>query len=295
QANSIRRKIRDLYMPGVVDTGEYPIPIPDAEQITAGTGADKEIILVVEDSADMRLYIRGALEPLYTVLEANDGAQGLQKAREFIPDLIICDVMMPIMNGYDACRALKTDIAVSHIPIILLTAKAGEESIVAGLECGADDYITKPFSTKILCARIKNLIELRRQLQETCKREMTLQPVKIKVAPVDEEFLKDLDKILRKNIANTDFNVEDLSRKLYMNRVTLYRRINALTGENPSDFIRSYRLKRGAELLKTSDKSVLEVAFDVGFSSSSYFIKCFKEKFHQLPSEYQRTEKMKEV
>jgi predicted ATPase/signal transduction histidine kinase/DNA-binding NarL/FixJ family response regulator len=290
-----RRKITGLYMPDFADTGENPKPIPDAEQSTANAGAGKNIVLVVEDSVDMRLYIRGALEPLYTVVEANDGQQGLQKAREIIPDLIICDVMMPIMNGYEVCRTLKADVAVSHIPIILLTAKAGEESILAGLESGADDYITKPFSTKILCARIKNLIELRCHLQETLKREMTLQPVNIKVSTVDEEFLKDLYKVLSKNIADGDFNVEDLSRKLYMNRVTLYRKINALAGENPTDFIRSYRLKRGAELLKNTDKSVLEVALDVGFSSSSYFIKCFKEKFHQLPSEYQRAEKMKNM
>ena len=293
-SHSIRRKIHDLYLPGVADTGEYPTLIPDAEQLQAGAGTDKDIILVIEDNADMRLYIRGALEPLYTVVEANDGQQGLEKAREFIPDLIICDVMMPIMNGYDACRALKADVAVSHIPIILLTAKAGEESIMTGLESGADDYITKPFSTKILCARIKNLIALRRHLQDTSKREMTSQPVNIKVSTVDEKFLKDLYKVLAKNMANTDFNVEDLSRKLYMNRVTLYRKINALTGENPTDLIRSYRLKQGAELLRTTNKSVLEVALDVGFGGSSYFIKCFKEKFHQSPSEYQRAEKMKE-
>ncbi|MDQ1350198.1 MAG: hypothetical protein QG657_499 [Acidobacteriota bacterium] len=288
-----RRRIRGLYMPDLADTRERPKPILDAEQLIAGAGLDKDIILVVEDSADMRLYIRGALEPLYTVLEAHDGAQGLQKASEIIPDLIICDVMMPVMNGYDACRGLKTDIATSHIPVILLTAKAGEESIVAGLECGADDYITKPFSTRILCARIKNLIDLRRQLQETFKREMHLQPAKMKVSAVDEEFLKDMYKVLGKNISDPDFSVDELSRKLYMNRVTLYRKINALTGENPSDFIRTYRLKRGAEILKTTDKTILEVAFDVGFSSSSYFIKCFKEQFHQLPAEYQRAEKIK--
>ncbi len=262
------------------------------EPVIKDTG--KDIILVVEDSADMRLYIRGALEPLYTVVEANDGGQGLQKAREIIPDIIICDVMMPVMDGYDVCRGLKNDIATSHIPLILLTAKTGEESILAGLETGADDYITKPFSTKILCARIKNLIDLRRHLRETFKRQMTLQPAKLNVSSIDEEFLKDLYRVLGKNISDPEFNVEELSRKLYMNRVTMYRKINALTGESPSEFIRSYRLKRGAELLKTGPGTVLEVAFQVGFSTSSYFIKCFKEKFHQLPSEYQRTEKMRD-
>jgi signal transduction histidine kinase/DNA-binding response OmpR family regulator len=255
---------------------------------------EKDIILVVEDSADVREYIRGALEPHYAVKEAKDGVEGLRLANEIIPDLVICDIMMPGPDGYEVCRGLKNDIATSHIPVILLTAKAGEECIVAGLETGADDYITKPFSTKILCARIKNLIDLRRHLRETFKREMTLQPAKIKLSAIDEEFIKDLYRVLEKNMSDPEFNVEELSRKLYMNRVTLYRKINALTGDNPTEFIRSYRLKRGAEMLETTSKTVLEVAFEVGFSSSSYFIKCFKDKFHRLPTQYQRAEKMKE-
>jgi DNA-binding response OmpR family regulator len=131
---------------------------------------------MVEDSADFREYIRKALEPLYTVLEAKDGPEGLQKAQEIISDLVISDVMMPGMDGYELCRELKNHITTSHIPVVLLTAKASEENIIHGLETGADDYITKPFNTKVLCARIKNLIDLRSHLQQTLKREMTLQP-----------------------------------------------------------------------------------------------------------------------
>ncbi|UCH97534.1 MAG: response regulator, partial [Candidatus Aminicenantes bacterium] len=252
--------------------------------------AGKEIILVVEDSADMRDYIRGALEPLYQVVEAADGQEGMQKAQEIIPDLIISDIMMPGVDGYELCRTLKEDIKTSHVPIILLTAKASKESIVRGLETGADDYITKPFSTQILLARIKNLIDLRRQLQMNINREMTLQPVKTSVSKIDQEFLHELHEVINKNLSDEEFNVEQLAKKLYMDRSTIYRKIFALTGETPTDFIRSCRLKRGAELLKSNFGTVLEVALEVGFSSANYFTKCFKKKFHQLPSTYQVSE-----
>jgi signal transduction histidine kinase/DNA-binding response OmpR family regulator len=250
----------------------------------------KEIILVVEDSADMRDYIRGALEPLYTVVAAADGQVGIQKAQEIIPDLIISDIMMPVVDGYELCKMLKEDIKTSHIPIILLTAKASEESIVQGLETGVDDYITKPFSTQILLARIKNLIDLRRQLQMNINREMTLQPVKTSVSKIDREFLHELHEVINQNLPDEDFNVEQLARKLYMDRSTIYRKVLALTGEAPTDFIRSCRLKRGAELLKGNFGTVLEVALEVGFSSANYFTKCFKKKFHQLPSTFQASE-----
>jgi signal transduction histidine kinase/ligand-binding sensor domain-containing protein/CheY-like chemotaxis protein len=251
---------------------------------------EKDIVLVVEDSADVRDYIRGSLEPIYKVEEAKEGREGIQKAQEIIPDLIISDIIMPEVDGYELCRILKSDIKTSHVPIILLTAKAAEESIIQGLEIGADDYITKPFSTKILCARIKNLIDLRRQLQQTLHREMTLQPVKMSVSKIDTEFLNDLKTVINKNLSDPDFNVEELCKKLYMSRTSLYRKVLALSGETPTEYIRSCRLKRAAQLLKSNFGTVLEVAFEVGFSNSSYFIKCFKEKFHQLPSTFKETE-----
>jgi signal transduction histidine kinase/ligand-binding sensor domain-containing protein/DNA-binding response OmpR family regulator len=262
----------------------------EAEEVVEVAAGEKDIILVVEDSADLRDYIRGSLEPLYTVVEAKDGKEGIQKAQEIIPDLIISDIMMPEVDGYELCNTLKKNIKTSHIPMILLTAKASEESIVKGLETGADDYITKPFSTVILMARIKNLIELRRQLQLNINREMTLQPVKMSVSSIDEEFIKELQDVINKNLSDPDFNVESLAKKLYMDRSTIYRKVLALTGENPTEFIRSCRLKRGAELLKGNYGTVLEVAFEVGFSSANYFTKCFKKKFHQLPSTYQASE-----
>lgn len=261
------------------NTDESPQTKPDLHK--------KETVLVVEDSADVREYIRGALEPFFNVEEARDGERGLKKARKFIPDIIVSDIMMPGPDGFELCRILKSDIQTSHIPIILLTAKTSEEDILAGLETGADDFLAKPFNTKILVNRIKNLIRLRRHLQETFNRRMNLQPVEIPQSDIDKEFLNDLMDAINQNLPDPDFNVEDLSNKLYMSRTTLYRKVQALTGETPTDFIRSCRLKRAAELLQKNSGSILEIALEVGFSNSSYFTKCFKEKYHRLPSQYQ--------
>ncbi|MCP4153855.1 MAG: response regulator [bacterium] len=251
---------------------------------------DKNIILVVEDNADVREYIRGALEPHYTVVETKNGREGVEKAAEIVPDLIVSDVMMPEMDGYELCRQLKKDIKVSHIPIILLTARASDQSVVEGLETGADDYITKPFNTRILTARIRNLIECRSHLQQKIQKEMLLQPAEIAVSSMDQEFIEELKKLIKKNLSDPEFHVVELSQKLYMNRVTLYRKIKALTGDTPTQFLRSYRLKWAAQLLKDKGISVSEVALKVGFSNFGYFSKCFKEKFHQQPSAYQASE-----
>lgn len=248
---------------------------------------EKDIILLVEDNADVREYMRGSLVPIYAVAEAVDGKQGIEKARVIIPDLIVSDIMMPHISGYQLCRTLKNDVKTSHIPIILLTARASEESIVEGLETGADDYITKPFNLRILCARIKNLIDLRRHIQESFRREMTLQPVEISVSKIDRNFIEELKDVIEKNLSDPEFNVEDLGRRLSLSRATLYRKIHSLTGESPVDFIRSYRLKRAAQLLKKKVLNVTDVAFEVGFSSTAYFTKCFKEKFHEVPSTFQ--------
>ena len=257
------------------DEQEQKAPIPG-----------QEVILVVEDSADMRHYIREALTGTYGVVEAEDGIQGMAKAREMIPDLIVSDILMPGADGYELCTQLKHDIHTSHIPIILLTAKSNEESVIEGLETGADDYITKPFNTRVLMARIKNLIELRRQLQQKRQRQMTMQPQEIAVTSLDETFYKEVQDIIEKNLADPEFNVEQMSKKLYMSRTSLYMKILALTGETPTQFIRSYRLKRAAQLLQANFGNVTEVTFAVGFSSTPYFTKCFKEMFHQLPSSY---------
>ncbi|MGD2090423.1 MAG: response regulator [Candidatus Aminicenantes bacterium] len=282
-------KTGDLPSVYSVDLAEEDDKI-DMETETEAQEEAKNIILIVEDSTDARHFIRDSLEPLYTVVEAADGREGIEKAGEIIPDLIISDIMMPDVDGYELCRVLKKDINTSHVPLILLTAKASDENVVQGLETGVDDYITKPFNTKMLLARIKNLIELRKQLHMNVDREMTLQPAKMDVSTIDKEFVKELQAVIDANLDDPDFNVEDLGKKLYMSRTTLYRKIMALSGISPTDFIRSYRLKRAAQLLKSKTTSVTEVAFEVGFSSRTYFTKCFKEQFHLLPSDYHASE-----
>jgi signal transduction histidine kinase/DNA-binding response OmpR family regulator len=280
----------DFYMIEKEEEEANPIDSSTIDQTTdEDLEQEKNIILVVEDSADVRSYIRSAIEPDYQMIEAKDGQEGIKKAQETIPDLIISDVMMPGIDGYELCRVLKNDVKTSHIPVILLTARAAEGDIIAGLETGADDYITKPFNTRILCARIKNLIDLRRQWQQKMQRQMTLQPAEIPVSSVDETFIKDLQKLIEKNLSDEFFSVEQLGKELYMSRATLYRKVLALTGEPPREFIKSYRLKRGAQLLKANFGNVTEVSVEVGFSSTAYFTKCFKEKFHQLPHAYQET------
>jgi signal transduction histidine kinase/ligand-binding sensor domain-containing protein/DNA-binding response OmpR family regulator len=270
--------------------------LPDHEMIEQGeeTGGgametedrERDIILLVEDNPDMRRFIRGPLEAEYTVIEAADGEQGIEIAGKIIPDLIISDVMMPRKDGFQLCNELKKDIGTSHIPIVLLTAKASEASVVEGLETGADDYITKPFNTRILLTRIKNLIALRRRLQEKIQREMVLQPTEIAVSSIDRVFMQELKEAIEKNLGDMEFGVDGLAKSLYMGRATLNRKVKALTGESTNQFIQSYRLKRAAQLLKADFGNVTEVAFEVGFSSSNYFTRCFKEKFHQLPHTY---------
>jgi signal transduction histidine kinase/DNA-binding response OmpR family regulator len=282
------RDLKGLYK-AAGDTGKEEKRLPE-ETSGEPEKQGKNVILVVEDNADVRKYICDPLKPLYTVVEASDGKEGIIKAKKMIPDLIVSDIMMPEVDGYQLCRELKRDIATSHIPIILLTAKGSEQSIIEGLETGADDYITKPFNSKMLLTRIKNLIELRRQLQLKIQRQKMLLPTEIEVSSVDEKFLKEFREIIEKNFTNPDFNVDKLAKKLYMARATLFKKVHALTGETPNQFILSSRLERGAQLLKDNYGNVTEVAMAVGFSSSTYFATCFKEKFHRSPLSFQASE-----
>lgn len=266
-----------------------PEPEPNEEDLPDGN-SQEPVILVVEDNAEMRHYIAQSLHPGFTVVQAVDGSDGVKKARDIIPDLIISDVMMPHIDGYQLCATLKKDVKTSHIPIILLTARASDENIIKGLEIGSDDYITKPFNAKILNSRVKNLIDLRRDLHQRIQRDLLLQPSEINVSSVDETFLKELQEMIEKSLSDSAFNVEALAGKLYMSRPTLYRKVMALTGQSPNHFIRSYRLKRAAQLLQAKFGNVTEVAMEVGFTNMAHFAKCFKEAFHQLPSHYQSSE-----
>ncbi|QNF33877.1 tetratricopeptide repeat protein [Adhaeribacter swui] len=264
------------------------IEIDIAPELAAAavTQPEKPVLLIVEDNLDLRSYIRKHLENAYTVLESENGSLGLQKAVSQVPDLIISDLMMPEMDGMALCHHVKTDERTSHIPVILLTALATPESKLQGLETGADDYLTKPFNPQELQIRVRNLVESRRKLRERFGKEIWVKPQEITVSSVDEKFLEKAIKVVEENLSDSDFGAEEFSREIGMSRMQLHRKLTALTGQSTSDFLRSMRLKRAAQLLQARAGNVSEVAFEVGFNSLSYFSKCFKEQFQVQPNEY---------
>jgi CheY-like chemotaxis protein len=264
--------------------------IPTGTKPQAGTAqqstGDQDIILVVDDHPEMRQFIRQYMEPVYKVHEAGDGREGVDAAIEIIPDLVISDVMMPRLDGYQLCEALKTDEKTSHIPVVLLTAKAGEESKFTGLETGADDYLIKPFNFRELQMRVHNLIDQRRKLRERYRREGLLLPREITVPSVEEAFLQKLMGILETHLVDEDFGVEKLGDALHLGQRQLHRKIRGLTGQAPVEFIRTVRLQRARQLLEQNAGTISEIAFQSGFNNLSYFAKCFKEEFGRLPSEF---------
>ena len=246
---------------------------------------EKDLVLVVEDSTEMREFLRKPFEQQFDVIEAANGREGMEKARGFNPDLVLSDIMMPEMDGYELCRGLKKDIHTSQIPVILLSAKATEESISKGLETRADDYVVKPFNTRLLALRMKNLIRTRRELKESMKQQALVQPADISVTSMEDEFLSEVREILEKNLSDPEFNVEELARKMLVSRSGLYKKIHALIGETPVEFIRNYRLERARQLLKRHFGNITEVSQEVGFANVAYFTKCYKKLFKRLPSE----------
>jgi DNA-binding response OmpR family regulator len=220
------------------------------------------------------------------VIESVDGQDGLEKALRVIPDLIISDVMMPQMDGFALCGKLKTDERTSHIPVILLTARASAESRIAGLETGADDYIAKPFEARELQARVKNLIAQRRKLRERFRKEAVLQPHALAVTSTDEKFLQKALAVVEARMSDEDFSVEIFGREVGMSRVQLHRKLRAFTDHSAGEFIRILRLNRAAELLAQHGGNVTEVAYQAGFNNLSYFAKCFHQQFGVSPSTY---------
>lgn len=243
-------------------------------------------ILIVEDNSDMRQFLRYTLEPHYQVFEAADGMEGWDAAIENLPDLIISDVMMPKMDGVELCEKLKKDQRTSHIPVILLTAKADKESKLVGLKIGADDYLAKPFDSDELLILLKNRIEQRQILRERFSKEITLQPKDITITSADEQFLQQALDIVEQHMGDFNFNVQMLREEMGVGRMQLQRKIKALTNQSPVEFIRVLRLKRAAQLISQRKDNVSQIAYEVGFNNLSYFAKCFKEHFGQSPSEY---------
>jgi signal transduction histidine kinase/DNA-binding NarL/FixJ family response regulator len=251
---------------------------------------DASHILIVEDNEETRSFLRKSLTAHYRISEASNGAEGLSAARDFDPNLILCDVMMPEMDGYELCRIVKTDQMISHIPVILLTAKATMEDKLEGLDTGADDYIFKPFNMAELFVRIKNLINQRKNLQKRFREEIVVQPGEITVTSVDKLFLQRAISAVEEFIGDPDFETQTLANEMGMCRMNMHRKIKALTGQTPSQFICTIRLKRAVQLIKKQSGNVTEIAYNVGFSSSSYFAKCFKIEFGIAPSEYAKNQ-----
>lgn len=244
------------------------------------------ILLIVEDHADIRNHVRERMEDNYQVIEAADGKEGLEKALEHVPDIIITDLMMPEMDGVEMTAKLKTDERTSHIPIIMLTAKASVEDRIEGLETGADDYLTKPFHMKELKVRLQNLVEQRKKLRDKYRKEIILEPKEIAVNSADERFLEKTMAVIEENLSDPDLDVARCRDAVGMSRMQYFRKVKALTDQSPNEFIRSFRLKRAAQLLEKGFGNVAEVTYEVGFNNLSYFAKCFKEMFGKTPSEY---------
>ena len=243
-------------------------------------------VLIIEDNADMRAFIKSELNENFNVSETHDGKVGIEKAFDDIPDIIISDVMMPGMDGYEVCKILKHDERTSHIPIIMLTAKSSEEHTIEGYESGADDYIAKPFSSALLKVRIKNLIESRILLREKFVKEPFASVTEMSSSKTDEKLFNKAYSIVEKNLNNPNYEVNDFAYEIGMSRTQLYRKIHAISGQSVKEFIRIIRLKKAAELLLTSDSNISEIAYTIGFNSLSYFTTSFTEYFGMNPSKY---------
>lgn len=248
------------------------------------------IVLLVEDNADMQLFLRESIQENYEVLQAENGRIGMNLALEYIPDLIVSDVMMPVMDGFTLCRVLREDPRTCHIPIVLLTARAEATDRLQGIECGAEAYLTKPFDKAELNLRIRKLIEQRSILQQKFKNEWSLKPANVTVTSLDEKFLSDLLAIIEEKLDDPSLSLESLGKSLGMSRSQLHRKLKALTGESPGDFLRRFRLQRAAQLLRESQLNISEICYEVGFSTHAHFTKMFGEHFGCTPSEYRRKE-----
>lgn len=253
-------------------------------KITSDRQEDKPRVLVIDDNADIRAYATALLGDEYDVMEASDGSEGLKKAVREVPDVVVCDVMMAGMDGLECCKHLKSDSLTCHIPVILLTAKTLDEHRAEGYAYGADAYLTKPFNGNVLKARIKNLITNRKLMKIVFGNDAQQEPIEAVAQSAESQFVEKFRTIIQGNLGNSDLNVETISHEMGISRAQLYRKIKSITGISPNDIIREARMRRADRLLETTDKSVSEIAYEVGFSSPSYFTKCYREFFGRTPN-----------
>ncbi|NAS14041.1 hybrid sensor histidine kinase/response regulator transcription factor [Poritiphilus flavus] len=273
------------------------VKVPEKQSVVGGLIEDsetiasehEEVVLIVEDNKEMRFYIKSLMQADYRILEAENGLEGFELAREQVPDLIISDVMMPRMNGTEMCKEIKKNEITAHIPVILLTAKASEEDKIKGLNIEADDYLAKPFNKAELAARVKNLILIRRKLQKRFAETALITPKEIAVTSMEEAFLQKLVNLIEEKMGDETFGVEDLASAMSLSRSQLHRKMLSITNQAPSLFIRKYRLERAKQLLEKGVGRVSDIAYEVGFSSPSYFTKCFTEAFGYSPREVNKS------
>ncbi len=255
--------------------------------------AEKHTLLVIDDNTDIQQLVTELMKDDYRVICAPDGQEGLRLAARYVPDLIICDVMMPVMDGLECCRKIKEEISTSHIPVLMLTACTMDEQRASGYESGADGYLSKPFSSKVLKARCHSLIENRKRIRQLWKTtdvtyagsDSKSTPASAASTDIDNDFYARFIKIFRKEMGNAEINVDALAAKMGLGRSQFYRKIKSLTNYSPVELIRQLRLKQARTLLTTTGKTISEIAYEVGFSTPAYFTKCYREAFGETPSE----------
>lgn len=274
-----RELVDDSYVSEDINAKEAADRITNAEDFDA----DRPLVLIIDDNNGMRAYLRSILKDRYNVSEAADGRQGLEKARREVPKLIVCDVMMPVMDGLEFTRQLKEDIATSHIPVVLLTARSLPEQREKGYETGADSYLTKPFSGQVLLSRIDNLLRSRTLLRSLFSGDKAEAAEEERLCSQDKTFVTRLREIIQQHLADSDFSVERLGEEIGLSRVQLYRKVKVLTGKTPVELLRKARLMKARTMVTTTDRSIAEIAYATGFTSPSYFNKCFKDEFGVSP------------
>lgn len=268
-----------------LSTGYGNDKIPDQENLIDSELKIRPVLLVIEDNAKLRKYISGILGNLYKIVPAENGKEGLDKAFEIIPDVIISDIMMPELDGITVSEKLKTDLRTSHIPVILLTAKSAVSDKIDGLNSGADDYIIKPFEASELLARIRNLLEQRKRIHEHFKAKGILLD-DTRLTSIDQKFLQEAIKVINEHISDISFSVEMFAAELAVSRSVLHRKLDSLVGESPSELIRRLRLNKAAKLIEQKWGNMAEISLEVGFANPSYFAKRFQKQFGFPPSQY---------
>lgn len=261
------------------ELGESAIPVED----------DVKTILIVDDNKDMLSFVSSCMKETYEVRTATDGATALDLLQRERIDLVISDVMMPGIDGFELCHRVKSDVNLSHIPVILLTARTTDVSRIEGLQLGADDYLTKPFNIEVLRLRVKKFIEWEQNNHRQFRQKMNIEPSEITITPLDEQFIKKAISLVEENISDSDFSVETLAAEVGMARSTLYKKLMAITGQGPAEFIRIIRIKRGRALLETSQKQITEIAYAVGFTTVKSFTMNFKAEYGMTPSEFRNS------